>query len=70
MTRKLKDKVPNHDKYVTAPEFNKLTKENFDERFKQANFTSKNGTDNFIKNADFDNELRNINNRAASNRYW
>ena len=68
MTRKLKDKVPNHDKHVAAPEFNKLTKKNFDERFKQANFTSKNGTDNFIKNADFDNKLRNIDNRAASNR--
>ena len=35
-------KTFDHDKYITTPEFNKLTKENFDERLKQANSASKN----------------------------
>ena len=35
-------KTFDHGKYITTPEFNKLTKENFDERLKQANSASKN----------------------------
>ena len=31
----------NHDKYITTPEFNKLTSENFAARLKQANLASK-----------------------------
>ena len=53
---KIEDKIPNHDKYITTPEFNKLTKGNSDERFKQANFTSKNGTDD-LKHTDFNDKL-------------
>ena len=34
-------KIPDPDKYITTPENNKLTKENFDERLKQANLESK-----------------------------
>ena len=30
-----------HDKYITTPEFNKLTSENFAARLKQANLASK-----------------------------
>ena len=30
-------KIPNHDQYITTPEFNKLTAENFAARLKQAN---------------------------------
>ena len=29
--------IPNHDKYITTPEFNKLTAENFTARLKQVN---------------------------------
>ena len=32
--KKLKGNLPSHDKYITADEFNKLTKENFAERLK------------------------------------
>ena len=31
----------NHDKYISTPEFNKLTSENFAARLKQANLASK-----------------------------
>ena len=31
----------NHDKYITTPEFNKLTSENFAARLKQANLVTK-----------------------------
>ena len=47
--KEIGDKIPNHYKYITTPEFNKFTKENVDDRFKQTIFTSKNGTDDFIK---------------------
>ena len=40
---------PDHDKYITTPEFNKLTKEKFDERLKQENLASKNDIADFIK---------------------
>ena len=32
----------NHDKYITTPEFNKLTGQNFAARLKQANLVTKN----------------------------
>ena len=32
---------PNHDKYITTPEFKKFTAEIFDLRLKQANLASK-----------------------------
>ena len=31
----------NHDKYITTPEFHKLTSENFAARLKQSNFVTK-----------------------------
>ena len=39
----------NHDKYITTPEFNKLTAENFAARLAQANLASKNDIANFVK---------------------
>ena len=36
-----------HDKYITSPEFNKLTAENFAARLTQANVASKNDIVNF-----------------------
>ena len=49
----------NHDKYITTPEFNKLTAENFAARLAQANFVTK---------ADFDNKLSNLNRIIVSNK--
>ena len=36
-----KNKTPNHSKYITTPEFNKSTAENFTARLKQANLAIK-----------------------------
>ena len=47
----------NQDKYITTPEFNGLTSENFTTRLRQSNLASKSDTANFIKKADFDNKL-------------
>ena len=49
----------NHDKYITAPEFNKLTTENFKARLKQADLGTK---------AEFDTKLQDISNRITSNK--
>ena len=38
-----------HNKYITTPEFNKLTAENFAARLKQANLASQNDTADFIE---------------------
>ena len=46
-----------HDKYITIPEFNKLTAENFAARFAQANLVTK---------TDFDNKLSDLNRKIVS----
>ena len=53
---KIENKFPDydHDKYITTPEFNKLTAENVNARLAQANLASKNDIANFIKKTDFD----------------
>ena len=45
----IENKIPNHEKSITTPEFNKLTNklENFTARLKQANLVTKT---NLIKN--------------------
>ena len=40
----------NHKKYMTTPEFNKLTSENFAARLKQANLVTKTEFDNKLTN--------------------
>ena len=37
----VENKIPNPDKYITTPEFNKLTSENFTARLKQASLVTK-----------------------------
>ena len=54
----VENKILNHDKYITTPEFNKFTTENFAARLKQANLVSK---------TDFDNKLISFNRRITSN---
>ena len=46
----------NHDKYITTPEFTKLTSENFAARLKQANLVTK---------TEFDNKLTSFNKRIT-----
>ena len=55
----VENKIPNHDKYITTPEFNKSTAENFAARLKQANLISK---------IDFDNKLTSFNKKITSNK--
>ena len=47
-----------HDKYITTPEFNKLTSKNFAARLAQGNLVTK---------TDFDNKLSNLNRIIVSN---
>ena len=44
-----KIKGRDHDKYITTPEFNKLTSENFAARLRQENLASKSDIANFVK---------------------
>ena len=48
----IEKKITDHDhyKYITTPEFNKLTAENFAARLKQANLASKTDIKNEIEN--------------------
>ena len=48
-----------HDKYITTPEFNKLSEENFDARLKQANLVTK---------TNFDDKLKSLNQKINSNK--
>ena len=50
----------NHDKYISTPEFNKLTSENFAARLKQANLASKSEITNFLNKTDFHNKLKDV----------
>ena len=43
-----------NDKYITTPEFNKLTAESFTAILAQANLASKGDIANFVKKTDFD----------------
>ena len=49
----------NHHKYITTPEFNKLTAENFAARLAQANLVTK---------TDFDIKLSNLNKKITANK--
>ena len=49
----------NHDRYITTPEFNKLTTESFKARLKQADLVTK---------TEFDTKLQDIGKRITSNK--
>ena len=61
------NKIPDHSKYITTPEFNKLTAENIAARLKQANLATKGDISDFVKKADFDDKLKNLNKMVISN---
>ena len=46
---KLKFADHNHDKYITTPEFNELSAEIFDARFKQSDLVTKTDFDDKLK---------------------
>ena len=48
---KIEKKIADHDndRYITTPEFSKLTAENFAARLAEANLASKNDITNFVK---------------------
>ena len=54
----LENKVPDHSKYITTSEFNKL-KESFTVRLKQTSFATKCDIADFVKNAGLDEKLKN-----------
>ena len=55
----VENKITDPAKYITTPEFNKLTEEHFKERLKQVNLVSK---------TDFDKKLVSCNKRIISNK--
>ena len=50
----------NHDKYITIPEFNKLTAENLSLRLAQANLAGKNNIAALVNKINFDDKLKNV----------
>ena len=50
----IQNKIPDHSKYTTTAEFNKLTAEKFTAKLKQANLATKGDIADFIKKANFD----------------
>ena len=48
-----------YNKYITTPEFNKLTSENFIATLAKASLASKNDIANLVKKTDFDIKLKN-----------
>ena len=56
---KVENKIPDHAKYFTTPEFNNLTVENFAARLKQPNLVTK---------TDFDDKLTSFNRKITSNK--
>ena len=55
----VENKIPDHAKYITTQEINKLTAENFEVKLKQPDFVNK---------TDFDNKLTRFNRRITSNK--
>ena len=62
------EKIHDHDKYITTSDFNKLTKENFDDRLEQANQRIKHYFGDFIRKKNLDEKLRKINDKVTSNK--
>ena len=55
----VEEKIPDHAKYITTQEFNKLTAENLTARLTQTNLLNK---------TDFDNKLIGFNKKITSNK--
>ena len=64
----IENKTPDHSKYITTPEFNRLTPGRFSARIAQANFTSQNDIANFVKKTNFDDKQQNLNKKIITNK--
>ena len=64
----IKNKIPGQRKYITTPEFNNLTAENFTARLKQANLATKSDISDFVKMTDFNDKQTNLNRKVTSNK--
>ena len=63
------NKIFYHSKHITTtPEFNKLTKDSFTVRLKQANLATKGDIAAFVKKTDFDDKLKNLSKKVTSNK--
>ena len=49
----VENKIPDHSKYITTPEFNEVTAEDFTARLAQENLASKNDITNSVKKSKF-----------------
>ena len=49
----VENKIPDHSKYITSPEFTKLTAENFTATLKEASLATKGDIADFVKKTDF-----------------
>ena len=56
----VENKILHHSKYITTPEFNKLTAENLTAILKQANLATKGDITDFVKKADFNDKLKKL----------
>ena len=55
----VKNKIPNHDKYITIPEFSKLSAESYAARLMRADL---------LRKTDFDNKQTSFNEQITSNK--
>ena len=55
----VENKIPDHAKYITTQQFNKLTTKNFEARLKQADLVNK---------TDFDNKITSFNRKSTSSK--
>ena len=62
------NEITEDSKYITTPEFNELSAENFTARIKQANLPSKGDIADFLKKIDFDDKLNTLNKKITSNK--
>ena len=59
----VENKIPDHSTYISSPEFNKLTAENFCCNI----ITSRNVIANLARKTDFDDKVKNLNKKITSN---
>ena len=52
--------IHDRSKFITTPDFNKLTAETFTAGLKQANLATKDDIDNFVKKIHFDDKLKKL----------
>ena len=61
----IENKIPDHSKYITTPEFNKITAENCAARLSQTNLASKNDVAVLVNKTELDDKLRNLNKKLS-----